>query len=185
MASIPPPDDPAPRKGKPPQPRTKKGKLVGRRRKILDMAYVRNLAKIGCTHEEIADSLGITVETLTKHPQFLDNYKMGLSNCKISVRRSQVRGCRQGNGTAMVWVGKQLLGQRDRPLDEVMATAAKEVVYRWATPADLGRPPLIPPQAAPELPVEPPPVDLAPEPIEPESDAPDAADDTPEPGVCA
>jgi hypothetical protein len=69
-----------------------------------------------CTDEEIASWLGVstrTIESRRKQPEFAAVMNRGRAKGRISVRRAQMKLLEAGNGTMGVWLGKQLLGQRD------------------------------------------------------------------------
>lgn len=90
---------------------------VGRPEKEVDLEQVRKCAEVGCTDEEIADITGISVATFTsrkKRAEFLGVLKNARSNLRMSLRRSQVVGALGGNPTMQIWLGKNMLGQRDK-----------------------------------------------------------------------
>lgn len=83
----------------------------------IDLEQVRKCAEVGCTDEEIADITGISVDTFTRRKEkedFCGVLKNARSNLRMSLRRSQVVAALSGNVTAQIWLGKQLLGQRDK-----------------------------------------------------------------------
>lgn len=84
---------------------------MGRPRKQIDPEQVRALAGIGCTHEEIAAVLKCSPDTLTR--RFADALKEGKEHAKASLRRMQWQAAENGNVAMLIWLGKQLLGQRD------------------------------------------------------------------------
>lgn len=61
--------------------------------------------------EEIGSILGCSVNTLER--RFGDVIEKGRSNLRMSLRREQVRLALGGDRTMLIWLGKQLLGQRD------------------------------------------------------------------------
>lgn len=91
----------------------KQGEGGGRPKKQIDYSLVSRLAKIHCTQEEIAGITGISVDTLVKDEKFVGTYKRNLENGRMSVRRQQFKLLKKGNCTMAIWLGKQLLGQRD------------------------------------------------------------------------
>ena len=91
----------------------KTGKL-GRPRIELDLGLIADLAEIGATIEEIAHTIGVSRQTLYNRKDFLDTYKQGLAKVKKSLRRKQLEIAKKGNVTMLIWLGKQLLGQKDR-----------------------------------------------------------------------
>lgn len=78
----------------------------------IDPAKVQLLASIGCTQEEIAAALDTSVDTLKR--RFADTIKSGKLKFCVSIRREQFRMLQAGNATMGVWLGKQVLGQRDQ-----------------------------------------------------------------------
>lgn len=90
----------------------------GRPRKEIDLAQLSQLAAFQCTDDEIAAVLGVCVETLIrrkKEPEFLEALESGKAKGRASLRRLQWKAANAGNTTMLVWLGKQVLGQRDKP----------------------------------------------------------------------
>lgn len=102
-----------------------KEKSLGGRPKIIfskkEWNTIEQLCGLMCTGEEIAGVLGIDYDTL--NARIKEKYDMGFSDYfkrhsakgKISLRRSQYKVATSGNPTMLVWLGKQYLGQSDRP----------------------------------------------------------------------
>lgn len=92
---------------------------AGRPAKKFDLAQVESMARLGCSNEEIADILGISLGTLwnnkKRSKEFLDAYNRGRSTMKKSLRRLQWHAAKKGNTAMLIWLGKQFLGQRDMP----------------------------------------------------------------------
>lgn len=84
----------------------------GRPRKQIDENLLFRLARIHCTLPEIAAALDISVRTLRSN--YCRTIKRGRKAGKASLRRVQYRMALKGNPTMAIWLGKQLLGQRDR-----------------------------------------------------------------------
>jgi hypothetical protein len=80
----------------------------------LDFDLISKCAKIHCTIEEIASFLGVSHDTLNRSKEFLRIYKKGMHEGKMSLRRMQFKSAEEGNVTSQIWLGKQLLGQRDK-----------------------------------------------------------------------
>lgn len=99
----------------------KKGR--GRPKKVLNgtgAKVIEALAQVMCTEEEIAACLGVSVETLkTKNNKeiFSECFKKGRDVGKMSLRRAQFR-IAQANPTMAIWLGKQYLGQMEKPSSE-------------------------------------------------------------------
>lgn len=83
----------------------------------IDYAKVLKLAQIMCTLDEVAAVMGIARSTLEIDPKFLAVMRKGQSTGRISLRRAQFHSATQGrNVSSQIWLGKQVLGQRDTPL---------------------------------------------------------------------
>ena len=82
-----------------------------------------SMIRIQCTAEEISGILGMSVDTLDRRikereidgvSNFADLYKRHSHEGKASLRRLQWQSAQEGNVTAQIWLGKQILGQRDK-----------------------------------------------------------------------
>jgi len=87
---------------------------VGRPPIDIDYVACEKLARIMCTHSEIAEVLGVSLSTLEHDPEFLQVHKRGIEAGKASLRRMQWKSAEGGNVTSQIWLGKQYLGQRDK-----------------------------------------------------------------------
>jgi len=79
----------------------------------LDYHTIETLSNIQCTQVEIANVLGVSVDTLQRDKQFNEIYKKGMENGKASLRRLQWKSAQDGNTTMLIWLGKQYLSQKD------------------------------------------------------------------------
>ena len=84
---------------------------MGRPKLELDAVLIEKLASIHCTMEEIAYICKCSVDTLEN--RFSDTIKEAKAKGKSSLRRHQWEAAQKGNTTMMIWLGKQLLDQRD------------------------------------------------------------------------
>jgi hypothetical protein len=94
------------------------GKRPGAGRKLvnIDLVELEKLCAIQCTDSEIAAWLGISTRTLEsrkKQPEFSEAMSRGKARGRISVRRAQWRLLESGNAAMGIWLGKNLLNQRD------------------------------------------------------------------------
>ena len=87
-------------------------KKVGRPKKQLDTNLIERLSSIFCTNEEIASIVGCHSDTLADN--FSEYLKKGRQRGKMSLRRMQWDKAQTGNTTMLIWLGKQMLGQKDR-----------------------------------------------------------------------
>jgi AraC-like DNA-binding protein len=81
-------------------------------RKDIDADQVRKLAALGCTHEEIADVVGCSHDTIAR--RFKDEVEIGRRQGNASLRRKQFDLAMSGNVTMLIWLGKQRLGQAEK-----------------------------------------------------------------------
>jgi len=79
----------------------------------IDPIQVERLAQLHCTNVEIAAFFGCDEGTIRK--RFSEELAKGRGTGKISLRRSQWKAAENGNVTMLIWLGKQILGQKDRP----------------------------------------------------------------------
>jgi hypothetical protein len=95
---------------------------MGRPRIEFDRKIIERLASIQCTDKEIAAVLGVSFYTLARRkaddPEFVEFLERGRANGRATLRRLQWQRANAGSDTMLVWLGKQTLGQRDRPADE-------------------------------------------------------------------
>ena len=82
------------------------------------MDLVRRSAAIGCTVNEIASVLGIARSTMYNHmesdPGIQEAIDAGRDSGCSTLRRLQWQGAEAGNATMLIWLGKQMLGQKDK-----------------------------------------------------------------------
>jgi hypothetical protein len=86
-----------------------------------DEEYEKLIAmiRIQCTQEEICGIYEMSIDTLNRRisergdENFAGLYKKHSDEGKASLRRSQWKKAQEGNATMLIWLGKQMLGQRD------------------------------------------------------------------------
>lgn len=89
---------------------------AGRKPIEIDLIVLEGLCRIHATHEEIAALFGCSVRTIEKYSkktEIAEVMSRGRAKGRLSVRRTQMRLMEAGNATMAIWLGKQLLGQRD------------------------------------------------------------------------
>ena len=89
---------------------------AGRKPAPIDLTELEKLCALQCTYEEIAHFFGVSTRTIEKRRKqrvFDDTMKRGRAKGRISVRRAQMKLLDAGNSTMGIWLGKQLLGQRE------------------------------------------------------------------------
>ena len=104
---------------------------TGRPRAQIDLEQVEKLAGIGCTIEEIAAVLKVSKRTMirrSKEPKFKEAIERGLLAGCASLRRAQRKAALAGNPAMLIWLGKNILGQRDLPIDSSRTDRLDEVL---------------------------------------------------------
>ena len=85
---------------------------------------VKIFGRLVATHEEMAAWFGVTVRTIENYmksnddednnSEFFRVYKKAESETKASLRRNQMKVAEKGNPALLIWLGKQLLGQKEK-----------------------------------------------------------------------
>ena len=88
---------------------------TGENQTVVPPEEVMKLAKLGCTIEEMSAWFGVPSNTLKYN--FSDQIAKGRSETKQALRRAQIALALKGNATMLIWLGKNMLGQSDSPLD--------------------------------------------------------------------
>ena len=92
----------------------------GRPKAVIDYNQVEKLARMFCTLNEICDVLGYAKTTCLKQPGFREAFKRGRETGKCSLRRAQyLKATKQRDSTMQIWLGKNVLGQRDNVQTEI------------------------------------------------------------------
>jgi len=91
------------------------GVIVGRDKKVIPPLEVFKLAQIGCKDHEICAWFGIDENTLTYN--FRPELTTGREALKQSLRRAQLNLALSGNAVMLIWLGKNILGQSDNPIN--------------------------------------------------------------------
>lgn len=100
---------------------------MARPRAEIDKKQFENLCKLQCTEEEIAGWFLVSPDTIERWCK--REYKQGFAEVfaqkrqagKISIRRAQFQMAER-NPTMAIWLGKQILGQRDHQEIEISHT---------------------------------------------------------------
>ena len=87
----------------------------GESKKVIDPKEIRKLASIGMKNSEIAEYLEVDDSTLAYN--FKQELIKGRHYLKCSLRQAQIRLALSGNAPMLIWLGKNILGQSDSPLD--------------------------------------------------------------------
>lgn len=82
-----------------------------------EQEVIRKLSEIQCTQQEIAHVMNCSVDVIKK-PENMELIAQGKSLGKLKLRRAQFRkAVEDGNPTLLIWLGKQMLGQTDQPIN--------------------------------------------------------------------
>lgn len=84
----------------------------GRPKADIDPRKVFELAKIGCSVEEIGTVLACSAMTL--HRRFQRELDLGRDDMRTSLRRWQYMKAKEGSVPMLIWLGKQYLEQREK-----------------------------------------------------------------------
>lgn len=93
---------------------------MGRPKKEINQEHFEGLCAILCTQEEIAGVFDCSVDTISRWcnetygETFAEVYKRTSSPGKVSLRRKQYQVAMSGNVSMLIWLGKQILGQKDK-----------------------------------------------------------------------
>jgi hypothetical protein len=93
---------------------------IGRPPKIIDWKKVEALATIQATQEEICAVMDVHSDTLTDSCRkefgvgFSEMFKKWREGGRSSLRRAQWTKALEGHPTMLIWMGKQVLGQKDQ-----------------------------------------------------------------------
>lgn len=90
---------------------------------------IEDLAKIGCTRQEIALILDVNRSTLEKNEDFVALYKKNFEEMKASLRRTMIQKALGDRNTGMlIWLSKQYLDFSDTPRETKLRE--REVVLK-------------------------------------------------------
>lgn len=103
-----------------------------------DLSKVAIFGQFKATHQTLADYFGCSVSTIShlmadEESQFLQAYKKGLSDAKMRVSEAQLAcATKDRNASMLIWLGKQLLGQRDNniELSDTQKMKVEKVIYK-------------------------------------------------------
>lgn len=104
----------------------------GRPAIAFDLELVEKLASIGCTLDEIAWCSNCSPRSVDQHLQrdeeFRDAVEKGKALGRTSLRRMQWKAAKDGNPALLIWLGKQLLGQREKWESHISGSVTHEHV---------------------------------------------------------
>ena len=107
---------------------------MGRKPIEIDVALIERLASIHCTTEEIASITGCSKDTLER--RYAAVIKAARDKGKSSLRRLQWAAAQSGNVTMLIWLGKQLLNQREKSEETIVATNFNMEGFQFIEPKE-------------------------------------------------
>jgi len=93
---------------------TREGLIIGRgeHKRVVSPADVEALAASHCTYGELATYFGVKEGTFRDH--FRETVEKARTGTKMRLRSKQIEVAMTGNVSMLIWLGKNLLGQRDQ-----------------------------------------------------------------------
>ena len=85
---------------------------------VFDPKQVQVFGMYSATFETMAEYYGCSIDTIARRMRdeqgdFCRAYKKGLGMGLMKLREAQLKKALSGDSTMLIWLGKQLLGQRD------------------------------------------------------------------------
>ncbi|MBI3696539.1 MAG: hypothetical protein HY238_17075 [Acidobacteria bacterium] len=116
---------------------------AGRKAVHIDLIQLEKLFGLQCADEELAAWFGLSPSTIARrrrHAEFAEAIERGRARGRISVRRAQMKLLASGNPTIAVWLGRQLLGQRDVITTEHTGSGGEPIQLAPSNPTSLNSP---------------------------------------------
>lgn len=116
------------------------GKREGAGRKpktvdLIDLEKLEQLAAVHCTEAEMAAQFNMSWPTFDKlrqqNPQIKEVIERGKYKGTSSLRSAQYKAALAGNPTMLIWMGKQILGQRDDIPTVIDGQQQKAFLPKW------------------------------------------------------
>lgn len=90
------------------------------RQRIITVNELEKLCRLHVTQAEAAAYFGVSVravEAALQKPELREAWEQGRANGLLSLKRAQMTKALSGNPTMLIWLGKQLLGQKDQVIN--------------------------------------------------------------------
>lgn len=91
----------------------------------IDPKMVELLAQRGCKTEEIAGHFKCSTDTIQR--RFAAELAKGRADLRLSLRQWQLESAKRGNVAMLIWLGKQMLDQRDKASHELSGPDGKPI----------------------------------------------------------
>ena len=115
---------------------------TGRPKFVFDedkLADIKDLASEGATLEEISKAVGCAKSTICANQSAMDAYHDGQNDMKISLRPWQFMQAKSGNVQMLIWLGKIVLGQKEKTeIENTIRMMDAEIVIGGEPDADQG-----------------------------------------------
>ena len=95
--------------------KTVRGRMIGRAKTVIPEEQVLELSKLHCTSKEMAEFFDVPLSTFTDN--FRDIITKGRLETKQRLRAAQLKLALNGDRTMLIWLGKNILGQMDQPIN--------------------------------------------------------------------
>jgi hypothetical protein len=90
--------------------------------KKINLKELEKLCMMQCTDEEIAAFFDLSRERFVKHhkkkPEIIEVMERGKAKGRASLRRAQFSKAMSGHPALLIWMGKQILGQKETVVNE-------------------------------------------------------------------
>ena len=100
---------------------------------VFDPKQVYIFGMYSATYETMAEYFGVSIDTISrrmsdKESDFCRAYKKGAGMGLMKLREAQMQKALSGDSTMLIWLGKQLLGQKDSVQNDVKLSQAIKLV---------------------------------------------------------
>jgi hypothetical protein len=103
---------------------------MGRPAINIDLDEFRRLAVLQCTEEEVAAFFDVSVRTIrdriSKRREYREAWETGKAKGRVSLRRAQFNAALKGDRTMLIWLGKQMLAQKDSVVETSTTLQVKD-----------------------------------------------------------
>lgn len=94
------------------------------------LLLVQRLSSIMCTIEEICAILSIPPKIFKESPLYMGAHEQGQQSGHASLRRAQWQQAMKGNAIMQIFLGKNYLGQSDKPVQEEPDKGSDEIAFK-------------------------------------------------------
>ena len=91
---------------------------MARKKEIIDIAQVEEMAAEFCTQEEISKDMGFSRMVFTRRADVREAFERGKNTAKMSLRSMMFNAARSGDRTMMIWLSRNELGYSDNPKND-------------------------------------------------------------------